>query len=599
MDQPSTEEVGAELAAALAAAINAAAHNTADNSTTSSTAAATSIDESPSSSSAAAAVSSDDSTSSTGVVVVDASSSTGADSPSSSPPSVIPGRVHLIDYSDYMYIGSLGVGTPVQSFGCVFDTGSADTWVFSDEFPTTSSDREPWIHYFNHTASDTFQTVGDKAGVTGGWGISYGKGRASGRVAVDTLTLGGVGLTSTHLALVTSTGGSDAFHHANEPIDGIFGLGFAGLATSARMAVMPHAGPGRTPAIFSFHMTKATGDAVPDATAASAAQSEEEISAADAARHPDTWFQLGGRDASLAPHGFTDVPILSPTTRGIDGRWVVELDSMSVGNSLVSSLCSGASGSKRCLAWVDTGSSFVLMPPKHFATVMADIIANRPDCVVTSPCGGSVESRVTCSLLVYAYLPTLSLRMAGRDFYLTPEEYVLRDTDQSGDFFQIGFGCAPAASGYDLWLIGDTFLKNYYTVFDMSSQVVAFANRPPLYTLTTPLILLIALTTVAVMAACFLVLYCRYLRHRGVSQPVASPVLGRGRARGYAQVLQAHAGGDDDAISDADELATDTDHSGDDIEMANMRDSDAAPIRSPAELPAHRLPYDADDLEAL
>lgn len=429
-----------------------------------------------------------------------------------------------------MYIGMIGVGEPTQYFGCVLDTGSADTWVFSAE----SRDRhQQWIHYYQPTKSQTIKNlpITDSAGQDGGWSITYGKGAASGYVTQDTLWIGGYPLFDTHLALVTSTNNDPTFTHQNEPIDGIFGLGFPQLATQRRMAVMSHAGPSKQPATFAFHMGTTTGD--PQSLGEDASQ--EEIDREDTARHPESFFQLGPRNMSLAPLGFTEVPILDPDSPGIHGRWVIEVDALAVDGSDMSDMCSdGSNGASRCLAWVDSGSSFILLPPRKFWSIMSRLISSRPDCTLLDCASGG---RVTCSIATTHYLPTLSIRLNKRDFFLTPEQYVLYDEDVSKSsssdgettaFLQLGFGCMDARVQYtniDVWIIGDTFLKNYYTVFEMRDQLIAIAHRPGLKVTWWMLIVVMATTffAIASILACINYRYRQTLREASSADDSSRP----------------------------------------------------------------------------
>ena len=74
-------------------------------------------------------------------------------------------------------------------------------------------------------------------------------------------------------------------------------------------------------------------------------------------------------------------------------------------------------------------------------------------------------------------LPTLSFVIAGRDFELTGAQYVL-------EFSLFGKSqCALGIMGMDvpppagpLWILGDLFLSQYFTVFDFGQSRLGFAK---------------------------------------------------------------------------------------------------------------------------
>lgn len=127
-------------------------------------------------------------------------------------------------------------------------------------------------------------------------------------------------------------------------------------------------------------------------------------------------------------------------------------------------------------AAIDTGSSLFAMPTKE-----ADAINER--------LGGkksfSGQYIIDCETL--DTLPNLSLYFVGKEFTLTPQDYVLR---VSSPFPQSADGvdakseqCVSGIMGLDipapagpLWIVGDVFLRKYYTVYDLGKNRVGFAK---------------------------------------------------------------------------------------------------------------------------
>lgn len=69
-------------------------------------------------------------------------------------------------------------------------------------------------------------------------------------------------------------------------------------------------------------------------------------------------------------------------------------------------------------------------------------------------------------------LPTLSFKFGGKDFPISAEDYVLN----------AGGTCISAFTGMDipapmgpLWIIGDAFLRRWYSVYDLERNAVGLA----------------------------------------------------------------------------------------------------------------------------
>lgn len=88
---------------------------------------------------------------------------------------------------------------------------------------------------------------------------------------------------------------------------------------------------------------------------------------------------------------------------------------------------------------------------------------------------GSSQAVVDCDKL--SELPDVSFTIAGKEFGLTPEQYILK-VDAGGEAQCIsGFmGLDIPAPAGPLWILGDIFLGAYHTVFDYGNERVGFAE---------------------------------------------------------------------------------------------------------------------------
>lgn len=88
---------------------------------------------------------------------------------------------------------------------------------------------------------------------------------------------------------------------------------------------------------------------------------------------------------------------------------------------------------------------------------------------------GTSQAVVDCDKL--SQLPDVSFTIAGKEFGLTPEQYILK-VDAGGEAQCIsGFmGLDIPAPAGPLWILGDIFLGAYHTVFDYGNERVGFAE---------------------------------------------------------------------------------------------------------------------------
>jgi cathepsin D len=69
-------------------------------------------------------------------------------------------------------------------------------------------------------------------------------------------------------------------------------------------------------------------------------------------------------------------------------------------------------------------------------------------------------------------LPNFSIVFGGREFVLTPDDYVLRITQRGQTTCLSGFVGMPLGTPEDInfSIIGDTWISKFYSVFDASDK---------------------------------------------------------------------------------------------------------------------------------
>ena len=135
------------------------------------------------------------------------------------------------------------------------------------------------------------------------------------------------------------------------------------------------------------------------------------------------------------------------------GYWLIYATDLKVSGTSTGD-CKAGWLSKGCRMVVDTGTSIITGPSSKINPLMKQI--------------GTVNS--DCSNL--DKLPTISFTISGKDFSLEPEFYVIKACDGKQCECQLGM---QAMDQLGLWILGDPFLRKYYTVFDRTNARVGFA----------------------------------------------------------------------------------------------------------------------------
>lgn len=331
--------------------------------------------------------------------------------------------IPITNFEDTEYYGPITIGTPPQTFMVIYDTGSSNLWVPSSKcngelFPACKNHSK-----FDASKSHTYHDVGTRLI------LPYGSGVCSGTLANDVVGFGGYNITNATFGQITIEPGQV---WVESPFDGICGLAYPAIA-------MPAANPPPPPFDdlmkmgvlakneFSFFLSTQH-------------DSHKETSA----------LILGGTDQTYYSGSFSYFP--AQKYEGLMAYWLIHGSDIEVGGTSMGS-CKDVVG--HCNFVVDTGTS-VITGPHTKINPLLEKIGN-----VSTDCSG-VDS-----------LPTLTFVFGGKKFDLGPDFYVIKLADGAG-----GYECEIGIMALDqlgLWILGDPFLRKYYTVFDRQNNRVGFA----------------------------------------------------------------------------------------------------------------------------
>jgi cathepsin D len=333
-----------------------------------------------------------------------------------------PTPVPITDFSDVQYYGPISLGTPEQNFLVCFDTGSSNLWVPSEKCEW--DDVACWTHHrYDSSKSSTYVANGTS------FSIQYGTGSLTGFLSQDDMNIGGLVVKGQTFAEATAEPG---LTFVAAQFDGIMGLAFVTISVDHVTPVwynLISQGLVDQP-LFGFWISNNP----------SGSNGGE--------------LTLGGTNPKYYTGSFTWAPLISET------YWEYMMDDFLVGN-VSKGWCKGG-----CKAVADTGTSLIAGPKQQIDQLNIQLGA--------FPLNGE-GIFFTCPDL--SKLPPITLAIAGTQFTLMPNQYIVNDTVDGQSVCLSGFiGLDIPSPPGPLWIIGDLFMQNYYTVFDFGKQRVGYAT---------------------------------------------------------------------------------------------------------------------------
>ena len=272
-------------------------------------------------------------------------------------------------------------------------------------------------HVYAHAKSSTYEKNGTR------FYIEYGSGPVSGFFSRDKVSVGDLALDRYNFAEVDDASGLGAAFYIGK-FDGILGLGWDSIVV----------GGGPSP----FGALVASG------------QLEKPEFAFYLGDEADGELLLGGSDPDHFEGAVAKVPLVAET------YWEVALDGVSVGGA------SSLSTTKRAI--VDSGTSLLAGPTAEVRRI-AHLVGATP--MVAG------EYAIDCSKLDAK--PAITFTLGGASFSLQPHDYVIQAPGTPVCLFAMMGIDIPEPNG-PLWILGDVFMRQYYTVFDWGGKQLRIAK---------------------------------------------------------------------------------------------------------------------------
>lgn len=314
------------------------------------------------------------------------------------------------DGQDYSYFSTMKFGSKETPMYMLIDTGSANTWVMGTECQSTSCQAH---NQFGPPDSTTLNVTKDP------WSLTYGTGTVEGLVASDTVAFANY---SIELGFGIATTASNDFD--SYPMDGILGLGRPSsniLGTPTLMQVLDKQKK-LASNIIGIHLQRNFDGA------------------------KDGQITFGGLDKTKFAGDISYTKALAS-----DGNWEI-----SVGDSSVNGISTNLTSKT---ATIDTGTSYILMPPtdaQALHSLIPGAVANGE--YYNIPCSATADVQFTFSGVTYS---------------VSPKDYVGKPSGNLCASNIIGH----QAFGPNQWILGDVFLKNVYAVFDYDKEKIGFGTK--------------------------------------------------------------------------------------------------------------------------
>ncbi|KAF8745305.1 Xylanase inhibitor N-terminal, partial [Rhizoctonia solani] len=330
---------------------------------------------------------------------------------------------------DLLWSGPVTVGS--KTFNVDFDTGSSDFFLgpaaqCAGKNIYTPSQVSLIFLILNTDLKHAYSVQSSTSAKTPNtFQISFGDGSAvRANVFTDTVSIGGLAITNSGVGAVTQL--SQSFTNAGgDTSDGLMGMAFPVLAESKQTPYFSNlAKLSPTQGMMSFKFVGKNA--------------------------PGSELTVGGMNTAAFTGQVAFSPVL--TTQGQPPSfWTINMGQASVGGKPVQTASQ--------FATIDTGTSVVIAPQADAQAIYAAIPGSKlgQNGLFTYPCNAN---------------PDVALNFAGQNFNIKAADMSLGSDATNTTCV----GAIVPSAQRNAWLVGDSFLKNVYTVFDQTNLQVGFAK---------------------------------------------------------------------------------------------------------------------------
>ena len=336
------------------------------------------------------------------------------------------------------YIGPVEIGS--QTFQVIYDTGSNMIWVPSSACSSTDCGSQTTFSGTSTSANQDFD-------------LTYGSGSVSGSMVYTTVTLADATVSSFKVGLADSVGFAG---FSTSSFDGILGLAWPGLNSDLNvLALVPtlYAANQIQDDLFSIYLDSDGSNGE---------------------------LNLGEIDTTRYQGDIQWMPLVTNLW------WTINLVNAYLGD--VNANATSSIGNQRTI--IDSGTSLIIGPTDQVDALMLGI-QNSGTTVYYDESAGLYA--VYCSAV--SSLPDLTFVLAGSDgqsyhFTMPGATYVVATLSSNPNICPIGIqgsGSITSLSSTNInWILGDPFLRTFYTIYDYGEERIGVAAAYPSAGTTIP-----------------------------------------------------------------------------------------------------------------
>jgi hypothetical protein len=338
----------------------------------------------------------------------------------------------LTIFQQTLYFANVTMGTPAQSLRLHIDTGSSDLWVNTPSSNLCKQNGSPCANAGTYSAnsSSTYSYLSSDFNIT----YVDGSG-ATGDYATDTLVIGGA----------TLTGQQFGIGYTSSAQEGILGVGYQlNEVQAGRLGKK----------VYDNVPAKLVSDKLINSNAYSLWLNDLDANTGS--------ILFGGVDTDQFEGSLATLPIQAES--GQYAEFLIALTAVSFAGTSIAT-------NQNIAVLLDSGTSLTYLPDAITQSIYDSVGAQYDSQAGTAYVPCSIASNT--STLDYTFTsPTIKVTMA---------ELVIDVTDAAGQpvYFNNGqqacvFGIAPAGSSTSV--LGDTFLRSAYVVYDLSNNQISLAQ---------------------------------------------------------------------------------------------------------------------------